>query len=126
MVRAAHESGLPFMLHSCGYQMPFLEHYVTAGVDALQSFQPKAGNDFETAYERYGDRLAFATGIDIQRGEWMTPQELRDDMLRCYEIGRGKGRHILSMTHMMQYTMPPENVQAILETVTEIQTGRHG
>jgi uroporphyrinogen-III decarboxylase len=126
MVRATHEAGLPFMLHSCGYQMPFLEHYVAAGVDALQSFQPKAGNDFETAYERYGDRLAFATGIDIQQGEWMSPQELRDDILRYYETGRGKGRHILSMTHMMQYTMPPENVRTVLETVREIQSGHHG
>ena len=126
MVRAAHEAGVPFMLHSCGYQMPFLEHYVAAGVDALQSFQPKAGNDFEAAYEHFGDRLAFATGIDIQQGEWMTPQELRDDILHCYEIGRGKGRHIVSMTHMMQYTMPPENVRAILETVRELQSGRLG
>jgi len=126
MVTAAHKAGVPFMLHSCGYQMPFLEHYVAAGVDALQSFQPKAGNDFETAYERYGDRLAFATGIDIQQGEWMTPKELRDDILRRYEIGRRKGRHILSMTHMMQYTMPPENVRAILDTVRELQSGRLG
>jgi uroporphyrinogen-III decarboxylase len=126
MVRAAHEAGVPFMLHSCGYQMSFLEHYVAAGVDAIQSFQPKAGNDFEAAYERYGDRLAFATGIDIQQGEWMTPQELRGDILRCYEIGQRKGRHILSMTHMMQYTMPPENVRAIFETVRELRSGRHG
>jgi uroporphyrinogen-III decarboxylase len=126
MVRAAHEAGVPFMLHSCGYQMPFLEHYVAAGVDALQSFQPKAGNEFEAAYERYGDRLAFATGIDIQQGEWMTPQELRGDILRCYEIGQRKGRHILSMTHMMQYTMPTANVRAILETARDIQSGRCG
>ena len=126
MVRTAHEAGVPFMLHSCGYQMPFLEHYVAAGVDAVQSFQPKAGNDFQAAYERYGDRLAFATGIDIQRGEWMSPRELRDDILRSYEIGRGKGRHILSMTHMMQYTMPPENVRGILSAVGELQSGQHG
>lgn len=126
MVSAAHQAGVPFMLHSCGYQMPFLEHYVQAGVDALQSFQPQAGNDFAAAYEQMGDRLAFATGIDIQRGEWMTPQELRDDILRSYQIGRSKGRHILSTTHMMQYTMPPQNLRAILQTVREIQAGRHG
>jgi hypothetical protein len=125
-IAVAHEEGLPFMLHSCGYQMPFLEYYVDAELDLLHSFQPKAGNDFATAYAQYGDRLAFATGIDIQRGEWMTPQELRDDILRSYEIGRRKGRHILSMTHMMQYTMPPENVRAILETVRAIQAGRCG
>jgi uroporphyrinogen-III decarboxylase len=126
LVQAAHQAGVPFMLHSCGYQMPFLEHYVAAGVDALQSFQPQAGNDFAAACEQVGDHLAFATGIDIQRGESMRPQELRNDILRSYEIGRRKGRHILSMTHMMQYTMPPDNVRTILETVGEIQAGRYG
>ncbi len=122
-VEAAHEAGALFMLHSCGYQMPFLEHYVRAGVDVLQSFQPKAGNDLQAAIERYGDRLTFATGVDIQQGEAMTPAELRESILASYGIGRQTGRHILAMTHMMQYTMPLENVRAILDTVREIQDG---
>jgi uroporphyrinogen-III decarboxylase len=125
-VQAAHESGALFMLHSCGYQMPFLEYYVAAGVDVLQSFQPKAGNDFETAYDRYGDRLAFATGIDIQQGEAMSPQALRESILQSYRTGQRKGRHILAMTHMLQYTMPLDNVHVIFDTVAEIQQGVHG
>ena len=123
VVEVAHRAGVPFMLHSCGYQMPFLEAYVEAGVDILQSFQPKAGNDFEMAYARYGDRLAFATGIDTQQGESMNPQDLRESMRQCLRTGRRNGRHILSMTHMMQYTMPLENVRAIFEIVQEIQAG---
>ena len=117
MVEVAHAAGLPFVLHSCGYQIPFLEDYVEAGVDALQSFQPKAGNDFAGAYERFGDRLTFATGIDVQQGERMTPEELRTDILRSVEIGRTKRRHVLAMTHMMQYTMPAPNVHAIFDTI---------
>jgi uroporphyrinogen-III decarboxylase len=125
LVEVTHESGVPFMLHSCGYQMPFLDHYVEAGVDILQSFQPKAGNDLKAAYERYGDRLTFATGIDTQQGERMSPQELRQDILQSYRTGRRKGRHILSMTHMMQYTMPMDNVRALFDVVREIQAGEH-
>lgn len=123
LVEVAHRAGVPFMLHSCGYQMPFLEAYVEAGVDILQSFQPKAGNDFDAAYARYGDRLTFATGIDTQQGESMTPQELRESMRHYLRNGRRNGRRILSMTHMMQYTMPLENIRAIFEVVQEIQTG---
>ncbi len=125
-VQAAHEAGALFMLHSCGYQLPFLEHYVRAGVDVLQSFQPKAGNDFAAAFERYGERLTFATGIDMQQGEGMSPAELRESILQSYRIGRSTGRHILAMTHMMQYTMPVDNVRAIFDTVQEIQAGVHG
>jgi uroporphyrinogen-III decarboxylase len=124
-VKAAHDQGVPFMLHSCGHQLAFLDSYVEAGVDILQSFQPKAGNNFQAAYEEYGDRLTFATGIDTQRGEMMSPGELREDILRCYRIGRGKGRHILSMTHMMQYTMSAENLHTLFEVVQEIQAGEH-
>jgi hypothetical protein len=125
LVAVAHRAGVPFMLHSCGYQMPFLEAYVEAGVDVLQSFQPKAGNDFEAAYARYGDRLTFATGIDTQLGESMSPQELGESIQHCICADRRNGRQILSMTHMMQYTMPLENIRAIFDVVREIQAGAY-
>ncbi|GAG23914.1 unnamed protein product, partial [marine sediment metagenome] len=79
-IEAVHQAGALAMLHSCGYQMPFLEYYVEAELDILQSLQPKAGNDFQTAHEKFGDRLTFCTGVDVQRGEMMTPEELRDDI----------------------------------------------
>jgi len=124
-IEAVHDAGALAMLHSCGYQMCFLEHYVEAEVDILQSFQPKAGNDFQQAYAAYGDRLTFATGVDIQRGEMMTPAELREDILAAYRVGGRNGRHILGYTHMLQHTMPAENIEAILRTVCEIQEGIH-
>jgi uroporphyrinogen-III decarboxylase len=124
-IEAVHDAGAIAMLHSCGYQMPFLEHYVEAELDILQSFQPKAGNDLEAAHREYGDRLTFCTGVDVQQGERMTPDELRDDILRAYRIGGRNGRHIIGYTHMLQYTMPHENVETILRTVREIQEGVH-
>jgi uroporphyrinogen-III decarboxylase len=124
-VEAIHDAGALAMLHSCGYQMPFLEHYVEAEIDILQSFQPKAGNDFQTAHREFGDRLTFCTGVDIQRGELMTPEELREDILGAYRIGGRNGGHILGYTHMLQYTMPAENIEVILRTVQEIQQGLH-
>jgi uroporphyrinogen-III decarboxylase len=124
-IEAVHDAGAMAMLHSCGYQMPFLESYVEAELDILQSFQPKAGNDFQAAHQEFGDRLTFCTGVDVQRGEMMTPEEFRDDILRAYRIGGRNGRHILGYTHMVQYTMPAENLEALLRTVHEIQEGLH-
>jgi len=123
LIDAAHEAGAPAVLHSCGYQMPFLEHYVEAGLDMLHSFQPKAGNDFKKAYAEYGDRLTFITGIDIQRGESMTPAELKAEIIENYRIGRAKGRLVLGTSHEIQHTMPDENAAAIFETVRKIQAG---
>ncbi len=92
-----------------------------AEIDVLQSFQPKAGNDFAAAFRQYGSRLSFATGIDVQQGEWLSPQEVRQGIIDSVEIGKQTGRHILAMTHMMQYTMPKENVEAIFDTVRALQ-----
>jgi uroporphyrinogen-III decarboxylase len=117
----AHEVGVPLMLHSCGYQMPFLQRYVDAEVDGLQSFQPKAGNDFSLAVQQYGNQLAFATGIDVQQGEWLSTEEVRQSIIDSCEIEKQTGRHILAMTHMMQYTMPFENIQTIFRTVQALQ-----
>jgi uroporphyrinogen-III decarboxylase len=126
IIAAVHEQGALAMLHSCGYQMPFLPYYVEAGLDILQPFQPKAGNDLAAAVEQVGRQLTFCTGIDIQLGELMTPEELRADILKAYRIGQRTGRHILGTTHMLQYTMPEANTRVLFETVAEIQAGVQG
>jgi uroporphyrinogen decarboxylase len=126
IIAAIHDAGGLVMLHSCGLQTPFLEYYIEAGLDILQAFQPKAGNNFAESYAKYGDRLTFATGIDVQLGEQMTPSEIRQSILDSYHIGKRRGRHILGMTHMLQYTMPAENISAIFDTVREIQADEHG
>ena len=43
----------------------------------------------------------------------------------AYRIGGRNGRHIVGYTHMLQYTMPAENVEVLLQTVREIQEGLH-
>lgn len=126
IIEAVHDAGALAMLHSCGFQTPFLDYYVEAGLDILQAFQPKAGNDFAETYAKYGGRLAFATGIDVQQGEQMSASQMSESILDSYRIGKLHGRHILGMTHMLQYTMPRENFRAIFDTVREIQAGAHG
>jgi len=123
IIAAVHDAGAIAILHSCGFQTPFLDYYVEAELDALQAFQPKAGNDFQSAYNKYGNRLAFITGIDTQCGEQMSPQEMRESILQSYRIGKIHGRHILGVSHMLQPSMPEQNIKEIFKTVKEIQMG---
>lgn len=125
LVDTAHEEGALAMLHSCGYQMSYLPFYMEAGLDIIQAFQPKAGNNFEKAYAEFGNRLTFVTGIDIQQGEHMTPEQFRSDILRSYRIGGRNGRHVLGTSHEIQYTMPLENMRIVFETLDEIRKGTH-
>lgn len=123
LARAARDCGSIAALHSCGFQTPFLEHYVDAGVQMLQSLQPMAGNDLKTACEQFGDKISFVTGIDTQRGEMMSPEEFSADIIRSYKILAPGGRHILGTTHEIQHTMPNANISAMLKTTGEIIGG---
>ncbi|MBN1531217.1 MAG: hypothetical protein JXA20_01005 [Spirochaetes bacterium] len=123
IIDVIHELGAVAMLHSCGYQMTLLDYYAEAGLDVLQGLQPLAGNDFQDAYARYSDRFSFTTGIDTQGGEFLNATELREEILRSCAISGKRGKHILGMTHMLQYTMPDENMRAIFNTVRELQHG---
>ena len=113
------------ILHSCGYQMTLLDSYVEAGLDMLQAFQSLAGNDLASGYAKYGDKLTFITGIDTQRGEGMSPQEFKEDILKAYKIGREKNRFVLGTTHEMQYTMPDANVRIMFDTVAALHAGQY-
>ena len=124
-VDLSHELGAPVMLHSCGYQMCFLEDYIKLGIDLLQSFQPMAGNNFQEAYPKYGDKFGFVTGVDTQRGEMMNPEELQEEIISNYRLGKTRPRFILGMTHEIQYTMPDDNVKVIFQTVRDIQNGHY-
>jgi uroporphyrinogen-III decarboxylase len=93
-------------------------------LDALQTFQPKAGNDLALAYPQFGDKLTFVTGIDIQLGELMSPGQMKEDIIKNFQIGKTKNRFILGTTHELQFTMPDENMKAIFETVGKIQRGK--
>jgi uroporphyrinogen-III decarboxylase len=124
IIAAIHNEGGLAMLHSCGFQMPLLSYYPEIELDALQTFQPKAGNELDIAYPRFGDKLTFVTGIDIQLGELMSSDQMKKDIIKNYQIGKTKNRFILGTTHELQFTMLDENMKTIFETVADIQTGK--
>ncbi|MFA6451582.1 MAG: uroporphyrinogen decarboxylase family protein, partial [bacterium] len=109
------------MLHSCGHVQPLLEGIADAGVDMLQSFQPRAGNDLAKAKEEFGNRLCFVTGIDSQSLGGMTPDEVRAAVRESVRIGGEGGGFVLATNHALQVDTPAENLKALFETLDEVR-----
>lgn len=61
-----HSYGLPVVLHSCGNIESILPLVVSAGFDALNPMEAKAGCDVLRFAERYADKLAFIGGLDVR------------------------------------------------------------
>ncbi|MEW5946674.1 MAG: uroporphyrinogen decarboxylase family protein [bacterium] len=123
-IETIHECGGKALLHSCGTVAPLLDRFVEAGLDALHPFQTLPGNNLEEAVRDFGERLAFLTGIDVQKAPEMTPEQLRRDIIRTWRTAGGNGGVVLTTTNFLQYDTPIENIREIFRTVKDIQTGR--
>jgi uroporphyrinogen decarboxylase len=125
-IEVIHEYGGKAMLHSDGYIMPLLDNFVEAELDALHPFQPVPKNNLKEAKEKYGDKLCFFTGLDVQRLPTMSVEEVRDDIVKTYKIAsRGSGM-VLCTTHALQGDIPIENLKEMFVTIKDIKEGVYG
>ena len=102
--------------HSCGAILPLIDDLLEIGVDILNPIQPLPGlMDPETLRDRFGDRLLFHGGLDVQHLlPEATPVKVRQHVRR-YLGALGTERYIMAPANTIQAGTPPENVVAAYE-----------
>lgn len=104
--------------HSCGSVGKGAGLLIEAGVDILNSLQPRAeGMDSNYLKDNFGDRLSFHGGIDIQE---VLPkglvQDVENEVKRRIAIYAPSGGYILCAAHDIQSDVPPENVISLYKS----------
>lgn len=122
-IEEIHRGGAKAMLHSCGVVTPLLDLFVEAGLDALHPFQPLPGNNLAEAKARFGDRLCFLTGIDVQRISERTPDEVYTDIVETSRVAAEGGGFILAHTNGLQNDTPVENLKAMFQAIDDVKKG---
>jgi hypothetical protein len=116
-----HTAWKTFM-HSCGSNMPLIEHFIEAGFDILNPVQWSAANmDRAELKERFGDRLTFwGGGVNSQQTlPFGTPEQVRAEARDSQRLlGRGGG-YVFNTIHNVQPWVPVENLLAMYETVQQ-------
>ena len=102
--------------HSCGAVMPFIDDMVEIGVDILNPIQPLPGlMDPEELKTRWGERLVFHGGLDVQQLLYQgTPGEVGAFIRRYLDV-LGPERYIMSPTCPVLPGTPAENVAAAFD-----------
>ena len=111
---AAHEVGAALFYHTCGMIEPFIEEIIEVGVDILDPIQPcNPKMQPEILQERFGGRICFHGGIDVQgilaTG---TPEQVQQEVLRYENAFKHQG-YIVSSSHYLQMDTSVENMFAI-------------
>ncbi len=99
--------------HSCGAIMSLISDIIDTGVDILNPIQPIKGKmDPMELKERFGNRLVFHGGLDVQ--ELLlhaSPKEVAAFVKRYYDA-LGVDHFIMAPTNSIQPGTPPENIVA--------------
>lgn len=107
------------MAHTDGDVYPFIEGYIVAGINVLNSVQPKvAGMDHQRLKRQFGNRIALHGGVDVQYTMPSgTPEDVAEEARQRIKDLASGGGYILAPSHNLQHDVPPENVVALRDAV---------
>lgn len=114
MARLAHESGKPFILHSCGNLASVYGDLIELGVDAKHSFEDTILPVAEFK-KQYGDRITPLGGLDVDFICRASEDELRAYTRRNIEECFSDGYWALGTGNSLTDYMPVQNYMTVLE-----------
>ncbi len=105
LAKAAHDLGMHYMHHSCGYITPIVPDLIEVGVDSWHSVQPC--NDLAELKAQYGTQIIYAGAVDPQVTDTAdsTEEEIRADVRRVIDT-LGKGGGLMASSGVMFSTKP--------------------
>jgi len=122
MNEALKSFGIKVMYHSDGAVMEAIPGLLDMGIDILDPIQLSAeGMDPSILKAKYGDKLSFHGGIDVQSVlPKKTPEEVRRFVRNLKEILGRNGGYIIAPSHAIQPDTPIENILAAFEEAKSI------
>jgi uroporphyrinogen decarboxylase len=118
MVNCCHAHGLPVIYHGCGNVSAIFDDYVEIGIDAYNPLEVKAGMDVVELRRRYGHRIGFCGNLNVQAWERGDRREIRAEILRKLQAGRGGGL-ILQSDHSVTSGVSGRTYEYIVNLIRE-------
>ena len=123
LIRPLHERlfrrlGECFIYHTDGYIEPHLPHLLEVGIRGINPLEVKAGNDFHSIVDRFGQAMVITGGIDV-RVLGSNDREAVDRELAT-KIGHAKkGKYIFHSDHSIPPDVSLDTYRFVIEKVKE-------
>jgi uroporphyrinogen decarboxylase len=114
-----HSKGMHVFLHSCGDNTKLMEYLIDAGLDVFHPVQKGCMDEYETA-KKYGSRISFLAGIDVQH---LLPEgtvdEVRNGVRELIDaFYKEEGGLLLAAGNGIMPDTPIENIRVMLEEIS--------
>lgn len=116
IIDRVHDLGMHFWLHACGNIEALLPRFIDLGVDVLHPIQKYTMDEGHIA-RRYGDRMTFWAGFDVQRIiPYGTPEDVRREVRYLMDTyKRQDGRFMLTLGNGATPDTPLPSLAALLD-----------
>lgn len=111
---AVHARGKYFIKHTDGKIWPILDMMIEVGIDGWHGIQPRIGMTLPELQERYGGRLCFWGGVDVDTLVAGTPEEVTQEVRIACESAPREGGLVLTCGNSVMVGVKYENYLAQL------------
>lgn len=114
--RVAEQITLPWVTHSDGNMMPFLEDMIDLGIAGMHPLE-KGAMDIRTVKRDYSDRICLLGNVDLNILGMGTPQDVEAEVRGLIRDVAPGGGYIVTSGNSLAGYLKPENVWALSEAV---------
>jgi len=109
------------LFHTCGSNHSILDDLIEIGMDAYNPVQTDARNmEAGMLKSKFGDRLTFWGGIDTHSIlPFGSTDDVKTEVKKKMKLLSSSGGYVLSAVHNIQQDVPPENICAMFDAVTQ-------
>jgi hypothetical protein len=114
--RVAQRISLPWVIHSDGNVLPFVDDLVDLGIAGLHPLE-KGAMDIAEMKRRYGHRLCLLGNVDLNLLGAATPERVAQEVRDLIATAGPGGGYILTSGNSLAGYLIPENVTALARAV---------
>ena len=119
IVKTIHAAGKPAILHSCGNLDAVMDDVIgDMGFDGKHSYEDTF-MPVETAYEKYGGKIAVLGGVDVDFLCRSSPERIFDRSRAMLEKSSKRGGYALGSGNSIPYYVPDESYFAMILAARE-------
>lgn len=114
---AVHAKGKHLIKHTDGNLWPILDLMIEAGIDGWQGIQPRIGMTLPKLQERYGGRLCFFGGVDVDTLIAGTAAQVEEEVRVACESAPAAGGLVLTCGNTLMKGVQLDNYWAMQRAV---------